>query len=65
MATENFKQSLEKNPRCPMYLYHLGFAYYKLGRFPEAREELAAALSNPTFSAAAEARALLAALPVN
>jgi tetratricopeptide (TPR) repeat protein len=65
MAAENFRQSLEKNPKSPTYLYHLGFAYYKMGRFPEAREELAAALSNPDFSGAAEARALLAALPVN
>jgi tetratricopeptide (TPR) repeat protein len=65
MAAENFKQSLERNPKSSTYLYHLGFAYYKMGRFPEAREELAAALSNPDFSGAAEARALLAALPVN
>ncbi|HEX7958788.1 MAG TPA: tetratricopeptide repeat protein [Terriglobales bacterium] len=65
MAADNFKQSLEKNPKSPTYLYHLGFAYYKMGRLSDAREELTAALSNPNFSSAAEARALLATIPGN
>jgi tetratricopeptide (TPR) repeat protein len=58
-AIENLKTSAAKDPRNGSYLYHLGTAYYKLGRNDEARKELEAALKAPNFGEAADARNML------
>jgi len=58
-AIENLKDSAAKDPKNGSYLYHLGTAYYKLGRNDEARKELEAALKAPNFGEAADARKML------
>jgi tetratricopeptide (TPR) repeat protein len=63
MAAQNFRLSLEKKPGSSTYMYHLGLAYYKMGRFTQAREELGKALSVSGFADAEQARALLAEIP--
>lgn len=62
-AVENLKGSAAMQPNNPAYLYHLGTAYYKLGRTNDARRELEAALRIPNFGDAEDARKLLAQLP--
>jgi len=62
-AVENLKDSAAKDPTNASYLYHLGTAYYKLGRNDEARKELEAALKMPNFGDAADARKILAEMP--
>jgi len=62
-AIANLKVSVAKNPHDPAGFYHLGTAYYKLGRSAEAKRELEAALKMPNFSQAADARRMLADLP--
>jgi tetratricopeptide (TPR) repeat protein len=62
-AVDNLKDSTAKEPNNASYLYHLGTAYYKLGRNGEARKELEAALNMPNFGDAADARKLLAQIP--
>lgn len=59
-AVENLRDSAAKEPNNPSYLYHLGMAYYKLGRNSEARKELEAALKMPNFGDADGARQILA-----
>jgi tetratricopeptide (TPR) repeat protein len=63
MAEQNFRQSLDKNPNSPTYMYHLGLAYYKMGRFPEAKQQLQKALKISDFAFASDARNLLAQMP--
>ncbi len=58
-AVENLKDSAAKDPNNPAYLYHLGMAYYKMGRNAEARKELEAALKMPNFSDADGAKQIL------
>ena len=55
-AVENLKNSVAKNPHDPSGLYHLGTAYYKLGKTADAKRELEAALKIPNFAQAADAR---------
>jgi len=62
-AVENLKNSVAKNPHDANSLYHLGTAYYKLGRNADAKRELEAALKMPNFGQAADARRMLADLP--
>jgi len=62
-AIANLKNSVGKNPNDPNGLYHLGTAYYKLGRTADAKRELEAALRMPNFSQAADAKRMLAELP--
>jgi len=62
-AVENLQSSVAKNPHDPNSLYHLGTAYYKLGRTADAKRELEAALKMPNFSQAADAKRMLAELP--
>jgi len=62
-AVENLKYSAGKEPNNPAYLYHLGMAYYKMGRHAEARKELEAALKMPNFGDAAGARQILEQIP--
>ncbi|MGC2110632.1 MAG: tetratricopeptide repeat protein [Candidatus Korobacteraceae bacterium] len=59
-AVANLKSSVEKNPHDPSGLYHLGTAYYMLGRTADARRELEAALKMPDFAQAADAKRMLA-----
>jgi len=62
-AVANLKISVAKNPHDPSGLYHLGTAYYKLGRTADAKRELEAALRMPNFSQAADAKRMLAEMP--
>jgi len=62
-AIENLRNSVAKNPHDPNGLYHLGTAYYKLGRTADAKRELEAALRMPNFSQAADAKRMLAQMP--
>ena len=62
-AVENLKDSTAKDPNNASYMYHLGTAYYKLGRNDQARKELEAALKMPNFGDAADARKILAEMP--
>jgi Flp pilus assembly protein TadD len=62
-AVESFKDSTARDPGNASYLYHLGTAYYKLGRNDEARKELEAALKVPNFGDADDARKILAQIP--
>jgi len=62
-AVDNLRNSVAKNPHDPNTLYHLGTAYYKLGRAADAKRELEAALKMPNFSQAADAKRMLAELP--
>lgn len=58
-AVEALKGSLALDPNNPMYMYHLGTAYLRLGRSADARKELEAALRFPAFKDADDARKLL------
>jgi tetratricopeptide (TPR) repeat protein len=62
-AVANLKISVAGNPHDPAGLYHLGTAYYKLGKTADAKRELEAALKMPNFSQAADARRMLADMP--
>ncbi len=64
-AIANLKNSVAKNPHDPSGLYHLGTAYYKLGKTADAKRELEAALKYPNFAQAADARKMLAQLPAD
>ena len=44
-------------------MYHLGLVYFKMGRYPEARQELDQALNGQNFAEAADARQLLGSMP--
>lgn len=59
-AVANLKNSVAKNPNDPNGLYHLGTAYYKLGKTADAKRELQAALRMPDFTAANDAKRMLA-----
>jgi tetratricopeptide (TPR) repeat protein len=63
LAIGSFQSSIQKDPKNPVYHYHLGLAYAKVGYTEKAREALKLALSlNPKFEGAAEAQKALAAL---
>ena len=61
LAVSPFQQSIEKDPKNPMYHYHLGLAYTKTGDKDGARKALEQALQlNPKFEGAADAQRALA-----
>jgi len=63
LAIGSFQSSIQKDPKNPVYHYHLGLAYVKIGYKEKAREALKLALSlNPKFEGASEAQKALAAL---
>ena len=63
LAIASFQSSIQKDPKNPVYHYHLGLAYAKIGDKDKAREALKLALSlNPKFEGASEAQKALAAL---
>jgi Flp pilus assembly protein TadD len=61
MALQYLKESASKKQDNPLYQYHLGMVYSKLGRVQEARQALQAALRlDPNFSQARQAQRALA-----
>ena len=63
LAIGSFQSSIQKDPKNPVYHYHLGLAYAKNGDKDKAREALNLALSlNPKFNGASEAQKALGAL---
>ena len=62
-AIPQFEQSVEHDPKNPIYHYHLGLAYAKAGDQAKARRALDEALRlNPSFAGAEDARRLLSTL---
>ena len=61
-AVQSLRDSVAKEPNNASYLYHLGTAYYKLGRPSEARRELEAAVKVPNSGNASDAKRMLAEL---
>jgi hypothetical protein len=54
------KECVAKNPRKPVYHYHLGMAYLKVGEKSEAKTELRTALqSGAPFAGSVEAKETL------
>ncbi|HKY20067.1 MAG TPA: tetratricopeptide repeat protein [Vicinamibacterales bacterium] len=63
LAVPPFRESVEKDPKNPVYHYHLGLAYAKSGNKAEAIKALQEALRlNPKFDGAADAQQMLAGL---
>lgn len=63
LAIPPLLQSVEKDPKNPVYLYHLGMAYLASGDKTKARDAIEKALSlNSSFPGAAEAKQALAGL---
>jgi putative PEP-CTERM system TPR-repeat lipoprotein len=63
LAVEPFRKSIDRDPNNPVYRFHLGLAYAKLGDSPNARQALQQALTlGNNFDGAAEARKVLASL---
>ena len=63
LAIPPLQQSVEKDPKNPVYHYHLGLAYAKSGDKGKAKSSLEQALKlKPDFEGAAEARKVLASL---
>ena len=63
MALNYLKECAEKSPENPVFQYHLGMTYFKLGRTAEAKETLQKSLKlNPKFSQSESARQMLAQL---
>lgn len=58
-AVSVLKGSVDKKPNNPEYSYHLGIAYLRSGRIAEARHYLQAALNEPNFPQADDARKML------
>jgi len=59
-AVPLFQECSSKNPASATYHYHLGMAYFQLGKKPEAATQLRAALQKgQAFSGAAQARETL------
>jgi tetratricopeptide (TPR) repeat protein len=59
LAAAAFKESVEQDPANPVYHYHLGLAYARLGSLVPARKALERALAlSDSFDGAADARAL-------
>jgi tetratricopeptide (TPR) repeat protein len=62
-AVNTLEESVKKNPRNPLYQYHLGLAYLQGGDKGKARSALQAALKlQPNFTGAGEARKALSGL---
>jgi Flp pilus assembly protein TadD len=63
LAVSPFQKSVEKDPKNPVYHFHLGLALAGTGDSPNARLALRQALAlAPNFDGAAEARQVLASL---
>jgi tetratricopeptide (TPR) repeat protein len=63
MAMPLLEDALQKNPRNPVYHYHLGIAYLKNQDEPRAREALERALKlDPNFEGAVDARNALSSM---
>ena len=63
LSATSFEQSVEREPRNPLYHYHLGLAFAKNGDDAKARRALQQALAlKPDFPAAADAKRVLATL---
>lgn len=63
LAIRPFEFSVEKDPKNPVFAFHLGLAYAKAGRTDKARETLDRALKlQPDFPGADQARTTLASL---
>ncbi|MCG8565113.1 MAG: tetratricopeptide repeat protein [Desulfobacterales bacterium] len=59
-AIQEFEACIRKSPKNPIFHYHLGLAFNKLGRMEKSRAALKRALElNPDFPGAQEARTLL------
>ena len=59
-AIQQLRDCVGKAPQNPEYKFHLATAYYKAGRFTDVKPVLEAALKEPTFKHAPEARKMLA-----
>lgn len=63
MALNYLKECAEKDQKNPVYQYHLGMTYFKMGRSEEARQALQRSLKvDPNFSQSESARQILAQL---
>jgi tetratricopeptide (TPR) repeat protein len=63
LAVPEFEKSAQRNPRNPLYQFHLGLAYLDLGDKVKAKAALQEALRiSDSFAGAAEARRMLASL---
>jgi len=63
-ALRNLEDAVRGNPRHPLYQYHLGVAFARLGQTQKARAALAQSLAlDPAFADRPDAEAALAALP--
>lgn len=63
LAVKSFEFSVQKDPKNPVYLVHLGLAYARAGQAQKARAALTQALQlKADVEGAAEARAVLASL---
>ncbi|HEY7448642.1 MAG TPA: tetratricopeptide repeat protein [Vicinamibacterales bacterium] len=63
LAVAPFQKSVEKDPKNPVYHFHLGLAHAKTGDSPNARLALQQALTlAPNFNGAVEAKQMLASL---
>jgi Flp pilus assembly protein TadD len=60
LAVSAFQKSVEKDPKNPLFHFHLGLAHAKVGDSPKARLALQQALAlAPTFAQASEAKQVL------
>ena len=63
LAVRELRESVQADPKNPVYQYHLGLAYAKTGDKEKAREHLGQALKvKPDFEEAADVRKALASL---
>jgi tetratricopeptide (TPR) repeat protein len=66
MAVEPLEQSVRSDPKNPVYQYHLGMSYLRLGEKQKARAALEQALKlQPDFEGASETKQALASLKGN
>ena len=63
LAIQSFRDSIARDPKNPLFQYHLGLAYMNLDDRAHAREALQRAVQlKPDFEGAAESKKLLASL---
>jgi Flp pilus assembly protein TadD len=61
MAVAALRDSVQKDPKAPLYHYHLGLAYLQSGKNTDARQALQQALKlDPSFDGAEDAKRALA-----
>lgn len=62
-TAEALSRSIKKDPKNPLYQFHAGLAYARIGEVAKAKRALQEALAlEPTFKSADEARQALASL---